>query len=67
MNNTNPRYVLHNYMAQIAIEKVLAGDYSEIDRHLKILQAPYNEHPDMAHYAELPPDRAGDHQISCSS
>jgi len=39
-------------MAQIAIEKARGGDYAEIDRQLKMLQAPFDEHPDMAHYAE---------------
>ena len=67
MNNTNPRYVLRNYIAQIAIEKAQAGDYAEIDRQLKMLQAPYDEHPDMAHYAAPPPDWASDIQVSCSS
>jgi uncharacterized protein YdiU (UPF0061 family) len=67
MDNTNPRYVLRNYIAQIAIEKAQAGDYAEIDRQLKMLQAPYDEHPDMAHYAEPPPDWASDPQVSCSS
>lgn len=67
MNNTNPRYVLRNYMALIAIENARAGDYSKIDRQLKILLAPFDEHPDMAHYAESPPDWDGGIQVSCSS
>ena len=67
MKTTNPRYVLRNYIAQIAIEKAQAGDFAEIDRQLKMLQTPYDEHPDMAHYAAPSPDQAGDIRVSCSS
>jgi uncharacterized protein YdiU (UPF0061 family) len=47
--------------------KAQAEDYAEIDGQLKMLQAPYDEHPDMAHYAVPPPDRASDIQACCSS
>jgi uncharacterized protein YdiU (UPF0061 family) len=47
--------------------KAQAGDYAEIDRQLKMLQVPYDEHPDMAHYSAPPPDRASNIQVSCSS
>jgi uncharacterized protein YdiU (UPF0061 family) len=67
MHRTNPRYVLRNYMAQIAIEAAEQYDYSEIDRLMRLLQSPFEEHPDMAHYAGLPPDWAGNIQVSCSS
>ncbi len=67
MNCVNPKYVLRNYMAQIAIEAAEQQDYSEIDRLMRMLQAPFEEHPDMAHYAEPPPDWAGSIQVSCSS
>lgn len=64
----NPKYVLRNYMAQIAIEKAERDrDYTEIDRLIRLLQAPFDEHPDMQHYAESPPDWAGGIQVSCSS
>ncbi len=68
MMNVNPKYILRNYMAQLAIEK--AGrdkDYSEIDRLMTVLSAPFDEHPGMSHYAEPPPDWAGNIQVSCSS
>jgi len=29
------------------------------------MQTPYDAHPDMAHYAKLPPDRAGDIHACC--
>ncbi len=68
MMAVNPKYVLRNYMAQLAIEDAeQKQDYSEIDRLMQLLQAPFDEHPDMAHYAEPPPDWAGKIQVSCSS
>jgi uncharacterized protein YdiU (UPF0061 family) len=67
MMSINPKYVLRNYMAQIAIDSAEQHDYSEIDRLMQLLQTPFDEHPDMAHYAEPPPDWAGNIQVSCSS
>ena len=64
----NPKYVLRNYIAQIAIENAeQKQDYSELDRLMQLLQTPFDEHPEMAHYAEPPPDWAGNVQVSCSS
>ena len=68
MMAVNPKYVLRNYLAQLAIESAEQNqDYSEIDRLMQLLQSPYDEHPGMAHYAEPPPDWAGNIQVSCSS
>jgi uncharacterized protein YdiU (UPF0061 family) len=67
MLNTNPKYILRNYMAQNAIEKAIQGDYSEVDFLLEILQKPYEEHPQAEHYAGLPPDWADQISVSCSS
>ena len=56
------------YMAQIAIDRATQQqDYTEIDRQFKLLQTPFHEHPDMAHYAAPPPDWARNIQVSCSS
>ncbi len=64
----NPKYVLRNYMAQIAIEKAERyKDYSEIDALMTILKTPFDEHPAHAHYAEPPPDWASKIEVSCSS
>ena len=40
MRAVNPKYILRNYMAQTAIEKAQEGDYSEVDRLLKIMHKP---------------------------
>jgi uncharacterized protein YdiU (UPF0061 family) len=68
MNRSNPKYVLRNYMAEIAIAKAVADrDYSEVDRLLRLVQAPFDEHEDMREYAGLPPDWSGRIVVSCSS
>jgi len=67
MLETNPKYILRNYMAQAAIEKAEQGDYSEVNLLLEVLQSPFAEHPEAEHYAGLPPDWAETISVSCSS
>lgn len=67
MRAVNPKYMLRNYMAQAAIEKAQAGDYSEVNLLLKVLQSPCDEHPEAQQYAGLPPDWAEKISVSCSS
>ena len=68
MNRANPKYVLRNYMAQIAIEKAQRdGDFSETDALLRLLQKPFDEHPEWERYAGHPPDWAQGIAVSCSS
>ena len=62
----NPKYLLRNYMAQIAIEKAQQGDYSEIDRQLHLMLKPYDEHPENEEYFAVPPDWAKRLSLSCS-
>jgi hypothetical protein len=67
MNRVNPKYVLRNYLAQVAIEKAQNKDFSEIDRLFFLLQNPYSDQPGMDTYA-LPPPNWGKHlAVSCSS
>jgi uncharacterized protein YdiU (UPF0061 family) len=67
MNRVNPKYILRNYMAQIAIEKAQQKDFSEIDRLLTLLQEPYSEQPEMDRYAAPPPNWGKHLAVSCSS
>jgi uncharacterized protein YdiU (UPF0061 family) len=67
MHQTNPKYVLRNYLAQVAIEKAQNKDFTEVRRLLSVLQAPFDEQPEHEAYAALPPDWAGDLEVSCSS
>ncbi|WP_137938982.1 protein adenylyltransferase SelO [Chitinivorax sp. B] len=68
MRRVNPKYVLRNHLAEIAIQAATRDrDYSEIDRLLNILIAPYDEHPGFEHYADYPPPWAQTLSVSCSS
>jgi len=67
MDRTNPKYILRNYMAQMAIEKAEQGDFSEVDVLLHLLHRPFDAHPEMEHYAGFPPDWAQKIEVSCSS
>jgi serine/tyrosine/threonine adenylyltransferase len=67
MDAVNPKYVLRNYLAQVAIDKAINKDYSEIDRLLAILERPFDEQPEHEAYCALPPDWASHLEVSCSS
>ncbi|XP_067284195.1 selenoprotein O2 isoform X2 [Pseudorasbora parva] len=47
MNAINPVVVLRNYIAQNAIEAAERGDFSEVQRVLKVLENPYSVSPDL--------------------
>jgi uncharacterized protein YdiU (UPF0061 family) len=64
---SNPKFVLRNHLAQTAIEKAQRQDFSEVARLLKVLETPFDEHPDCEDLAGFPPDWASGLEISCSS
>jgi uncharacterized protein YdiU (UPF0061 family) len=67
MHAANPKYVLRNYLAQVAIEKAQNGDYEEVRRLLAVLERPFDDQPENDAYAALPPDWAAHLEVSCSS
>ena len=67
MNHVNPSVVLRNHLAEGAIRQAQAGDFSEVQRLLKVLQHPYDEQPEHEADAGFPPDWASHLEVSCSS
>lgn len=71
MDAVNPKYVLRNYMAQLAIDAANGDDYSLIDELYTVLQNPYSEQPQYEKwYAKRPEwarEKVGCSMLSCSS
>jgi uncharacterized protein YdiU (UPF0061 family) len=67
MLRVNPKFVLRNHLAETAIERARAKDFSEVARLLALLERPFDEHPGMSAYADFPPAWAAAIEISCSS
>ena len=71
MNADNPKYVLRNYMAQLAIDKAEAGDASLIDELYQMFKRPYDEQPENEKWFAKRPDwarnKVGCSMLSCSS
>ena len=68
MDRVNPKYVLRNHLAEIAIRKARdERDYDEIERLRALLARPHDEQPAFEPYAAEPPDWAQRIEVSCSS
>jgi uncharacterized protein YdiU (UPF0061 family) len=68
MNRVNPKYILRNHLAEMAIRQARDGDFGELGRLLKVLERPYDEQPQHeSAYAGFPPDWAQLLEVSCSS
>ncbi len=65
MNQHNPKYVLRNYMAQLAIDAADKGDYQLIEELLELGRTPYAENPAMEHWFAKRPEWAR-HKVGCS-
>jgi len=71
MQHINPKYVLRNYMAQLAIEAAEKGDQRVVNELYQLLLQPYSEQPEMEKWYAKRPDwamnKVGCSMLSCSS
>lgn len=71
MDLLNPKYVLRNYMAQLAIDAAEKKDYSIIHELYEVLKNPYSEQPNSEKWYSKRPDwarkKTGSSMLSCSS
>ena len=67
MRTTNPKYVLRNHLAQLAIDAAVQGNWQVMNDLKAVLDAPFDEHPAHHDWAGLPPAWAAGLSLSCSS
>ena len=71
MNRVNPRVVLRNHLAEVAIRRAQDGDFSELARLQQVLSRPFDGPADGSEAndadAGFPPEWAGGIEVSCSS
>ena len=65
MDVINPKYVLRNYMAQLAIDAADKGDYSIIDELFQLLKQPYAPQKEQEKWFVKRPEWAR-HKVGCS-
>ena len=71
MNTFNPKYVLRNYISQLAIDEADKGNYEMIDEIFQLLKKPYDEQPEKEKWFAKRPEwarnKVGCSMLSCSS
>ena len=65
MNLINPKYVLRNYIAQLAINAADKKDFSIINELYELLKQPYAEQPTKEKWYAKRPEWAR-HKVGCS-
>lgn len=65
MNKFNPKYVLRNYMAQLAIDAADQHDFSLVNELFELLKQPYDEQVENEKWFAKRPEWAR-HKVGCS-
>jgi len=65
MNKVNPKYVLRNYMAQLAIDAANQDDFSIVNELFELLKYPYDEQVNHEKWFVKRPEWAR-HKVGCS-
>ncbi len=65
MNTVNPKYVLRNYMAQLAIDEADKGNYDVVNELFQLLKKPYDAQPEHEKWFAKRPEWAR-HKVGCS-
>lgn len=66
MDAVNPKFILRNYLAQLALEK-FESDRDLFNQLFLVLSQPYDEWPEYADWALAAPPRYKNLTVSCSS
>ena len=68
MHSVNPKYILRNYLAEVAIRKAEdLNEYDEIETLFQLLKKPFDSHEGYETYDSEPPEWAQNLELSCSS
>ena len=71
MDAVNPKYVLRNYMSQMAIDEADKGNYTLLDELFQLLKKPYESQPEYQKWFAKRPEwarnKVGCSMLSCSS
>ncbi|WP_394132418.1 YdiU family protein [Shewanella maritima] len=67
-NQANPKFILRNYLAQEAIIDIEQdADTRKLQQLQQVLASPFDEHSDLEHLAQRPPEWGQGLILSCSS
>ena len=71
MKQTNPKFIFRNYLAQLVIDDIEAGNTVVLEQLHEVLRSPFDEHSEHEAWAGRMPEwarnRAGCSALSCSS
>ena len=67
MRSSNPAVIPRNHRVEEALEAANKGDYSVMDRLLKVLSNPYAHLPEQDEYTKLPPPSSCKYRTFCGT